>query len=113
MRDSTSNRCQPRPRIQENACEPPRRDPGETVFLDISADRFKELGFENVLKPVKVSCADHEGARTGRIQTWDGKNWQITSDWYVSDDNVIAPMVKDAAAKYAAEKNIAAGCLTN
>jgi branched-chain amino acid transport system substrate-binding protein len=81
--------------------------------LDISADRFKELGFENVLKPVKVSCADHEGARTGRIQTWDGKNWQITSDWYVSDDNVIAPMVKDAAAKYAAEKNIAAGCLTN
>ena len=37
--------------------------------LDISADRLKELGFENVLKPVKVSCADHEGARTGRIQT--------------------------------------------
>ncbi|MET0669038.1 MAG: ABC transporter substrate-binding protein, partial [Xanthobacteraceae bacterium] len=81
--------------------------------LDITADRIKQLGFEGVLQPIKVSCADHEGARTGRIQTWDGKNWKITSDWYTSDDNVIAPMVKDAAAKYAAEKKIAAGCLTN
>jgi len=81
--------------------------------LNLSADRIKELGFEGVLKPIKVSCADHEGARTGRIQTWDGNNWQITSDWYEADDNVVGPMVKDAAAKYAAEKKISAGCLTN
>ncbi len=79
--------------------------------LDLTADRIKQLGFEGVLKPVKVSCADHEGARTGRIQTWDGKNWNITSDWYISDDSVIAPMVKETAAKYAAEKKITPGCL--
>src|SRR5438876_2950164 len=36
--------------------------------LDISAERFKELGFENELQPIKISCADHEGTRTGRIQ---------------------------------------------
>ena len=77
--------------------------------LDLTADRIKQLGFEGVLQPIKVSCADHEGARTGRIQTWDGKNWKITSDWYTSDDNVIAPMVKEAAAKYAAEKKITPG----
>ena len=64
-----------------------------------TAERIKELGFEGVLRPIKVSCADHEGARTARIQTWDGKNWKITSDWYVSDDNVIVPMVKEAAAE--------------
>ena len=75
--------------------------------LDLTARRLKELGFEGVLKPIKVSCDDHEGARTGRIQTWDGKNWKLASDWFASDDNVIAPMVKDAAAKYAAEKKIA------
>jgi branched-chain amino acid transport system substrate-binding protein len=74
--------------------------------LNLSADRIKELGFEGVLQPIKVSCNDHEGARTGRIHTWDGKNWKITSDWYTADDAVIAPMVKDAAAKYAAEKKI-------
>ena len=72
---------------------------------------LKQLGFEGALKPIKVSCNDHEGARTGRIQTWDGKNWAITSDWYESDDSVIAPMVKEAAGKYAAEKKITPGCL--
>jgi branched-chain amino acid transport system substrate-binding protein len=80
--------------------------------LNISADRIKQLGFEGVLKPIKVTCEDHEGARTGRIQTWDGKNWKITSDWYESDDKVIAPMVKEAAAKYAAEKKITPKCLS-
>ena len=79
--------------------------------LNLSADRIKQLGFEGALRPIKVSCNDHEGARAGRIQTWDGKNWQLTSDWYELDDNVIAPMVKDAAAKYAAEKKITPGCL--
>jgi branched-chain amino acid transport system substrate-binding protein len=79
--------------------------------LDLTADRIKQLGFEGVLKPVKVSCSDHEGARTGRIQTWDGKNWNITSDWYDANDSLIAPMVKEAAARYAAEKRVTPGCL--
>jgi branched-chain amino acid transport system substrate-binding protein len=79
--------------------------------LDLTAAHIKQLGFENVLKPVKVSCTDHEGARTGRIQTWDGKNWKITSDWYVADDALIAPMVKEAAARYAAEKKLVPACL--
>jgi branched-chain amino acid transport system substrate-binding protein len=48
--------------------------------LDLTAERIKQLGFEGELRPVKVSCADHEGARVGRIQTWDGKEWRITSD---------------------------------
>jgi branched-chain amino acid transport system substrate-binding protein len=79
--------------------------------LNVTAERLKQLGFENQLKPIKVSCEDHEGARTGRIQTWDGKDWKISSDWYTSDDSLILPMVKEAAAKYAAEKKITPGCL--
>ncbi len=79
--------------------------------LNLTADRLKQLGFENELQPIKVSCEDHEGARVGRIQTWDGKDWKIASDGYTSDDSVIAPMVKEAAAKYAAEKKITTGCL--
>ena len=74
--------------------------------LDLSAARLKELGFEGAMRPIKISCSDHEGARSGRIHTWDGKEWKFTSDWYTADDKVIAPMVKDAAAKYAKEKNI-------
>jgi branched-chain amino acid transport system substrate-binding protein len=74
--------------------------------LNLTADRIKELGFEGVLQPLKVSCTDHEGTRQARIQTWDGKNWKVSSDWYTADDSVIVPMVKEAASKYAAEKKI-------
>jgi branched-chain amino acid transport system substrate-binding protein len=81
--------------------------------LNLTDARLKQLGFEGVLAPIKVSCNDHEGTRMGRIQTWDGKNWKISSDWYTSDDSIIAPMVKEAATKYAAEKKITPGCLTN
>ncbi len=41
--------------------------------LDLSAARLKELGFEGMMRPMKISCADHEGARDGRVQQWDGK----------------------------------------
>jgi branched-chain amino acid transport system substrate-binding protein len=79
--------------------------------LNLTAERLKQLGFGNELQPIKVSCADHEGTRMGRVQTWDGKKWNLASDWITSDDSVIAPMVKEAAAKYAAEKKITPGCL--
>jgi hypothetical protein len=55
-----------------------------------------------------VSCADHEG--TIQAASRPGK---ITSVWYVSDDSVIDPMVREAAANFAGEKKIATGCLLN
>ena len=74
--------------------------------LNLSEARLKELGLEGMLRPIKISCSDHEGARSGRIHTWDGKGWKFTSDWYTADDSVIQPMVKAAAEAYAKEKNI-------
>src|SRR5215207_8344176 len=49
--------------------------------LNLSDARLKELGFEGMLKPIKITCADHEGAREGRVQQWDGKEWKVISDW--------------------------------
>ena len=80
--------------------------------LNLSADRLKQLGFEGVLRPLRTSCQDHEGSRVGRVQTWDGKNWNLTSDWITADDAVLVPMVKESAAKYAAEKKITPKCLS-
>jgi branched-chain amino acid transport system substrate-binding protein len=74
--------------------------------LDLTAERIKQLGFEGMIGPIKVSCADHEGTRLSRVHQWDGKKWNVISDWYTADDAVIAPLVKDTAAKYAAEKKI-------
>jgi branched-chain amino acid transport system substrate-binding protein len=74
--------------------------------LNLTADRIKQLGFEGMIGPIKVSCADHEGTRLSRVHQWDGKKWNVISDWYTADDAVIEPLVKDTAAKYAAEKKI-------
>src|SRR4030095_7374054 len=49
--------------------------------LDLSDARIKELGFHDMLRAIKLSCQDHEGARFGRIQTWDGEKWTVSSDW--------------------------------
>ena len=50
----------------------------------------------------RVPAASRPGtARSGRSR----------SDWYTADDKVIAPMVKEAAAKYAAKKKITPGRL--
>jgi branched-chain amino acid transport system substrate-binding protein len=75
--------------------------------LDLNGARLQELGFEAMMKPLKVSCADHEGARTSRIQQWNGKTWNIISDWYTADETVTDPIVKEVSAKYAVEKKIA------
>lgn len=74
--------------------------------LNLSAERIKELGFDGMLRPLKMTCSDHEGARFARVQQWDGKAWKTISDWYTADDSLLAPMVKETAAKYAAEKKI-------
>jgi branched-chain amino acid transport system substrate-binding protein len=74
--------------------------------LDLTEVRLKQLGFEGMMKPVKVSCADHEGARTARIQQWDGSAWKVISDWYTADETVTEPIVKEFSARYAAKMNI-------
>ena len=74
--------------------------------LDLSAERLKELGFDGLVRPVKVSCLDHEGSRSARVHQWDGQNWQFVSDWIEADAAYLRPKVEEAAAKYAKEKNI-------
>ncbi len=76
--------------------------------LNLTAERIKELGMEGMLKPIKTSCADHEGARDGRVQQWDGKAWKVISDWYTARAPLTEPLVKSVSEKYAAEKKITA-----
>src|SRR5690606_6976882 len=76
--------------------------------LSLDQKRLEALGFGEVMRPVSTSCADHMGPAWARIHTWDGAKWQFSSDWYQADETVIKPMVKAAAAKYAAEKKITA-----
>ncbi len=74
--------------------------------LDITEARIKEAGFDGMLKPLKLSCADHQGADVARVQQWDGKAWKIISDWYTADRSVLDKLVAEQSEKYAAEKKI-------
>ncbi|MEZ5816311.1 MAG: ABC transporter substrate-binding protein [Hyphomicrobiaceae bacterium] len=74
--------------------------------LDISEARIKEAGFEGMMKPLKLTCSDHQGADVARVQQWDGKAWKVISDWYTADRAVLDKLVAEQSAKYAKEKNI-------
>ena len=74
--------------------------------LNLTQAKLDALGFGGVLRPISTSCQDHMGAYWARMHSWDGKAWKITSDWMQGDEQIIKPMVKATAAKYAAEKKL-------
>ncbi|MEO6985651.1 MAG: ABC transporter substrate-binding protein [Paralcaligenes sp.] len=74
--------------------------------LNLTQERLNQLGFGEIMKPVKTSCNDHMGTDWARIIQWDGKKFNVVSDWYQSDKKFINPLVKEMAAKYAKQKNI-------
>jgi len=57
-------------------------------------------------RPFSTSCVDHMGSSWARIHTWDGKQWKFSSDWLQGDEQIIKPLVKSTAAKYAADKKL-------
>ena len=74
--------------------------------LALDQKKLDALGFGGVMRPLSTSCQDHMGSTWARVQTWDGTKWNFTSDWLQADEQIIKPMVRAAADKYAAEKKI-------
>jgi branched-chain amino acid transport system substrate-binding protein len=76
--------------------------------LNLTQPKLDALGFAGVMRPISTSCTDHMGSSWARIHTWDGKQWKFTSDWLQGDEQIIKPLVKSTAAKYAADKKLTA-----
>ena len=74
--------------------------------LNLTQPKLDALGFKDVLRPLSTSCQDHMGSAWTRIHSWDGSKFVWASDWYQADEMIIKPMVKSAAARYAAEKKL-------
>jgi branched-chain amino acid transport system substrate-binding protein len=74
--------------------------------LNIDDKRLKELGAVGLLQPIVVSCRDHEGGGAVKFQQWDGKKWNLITDWIKSDQSIVRPMIEESAAAYAKEKGI-------
>ncbi len=76
--------------------------------LNLTQAKLDALGFKGVMRPISTSCVDHMGSSWARIHTWDGAKWNFTSDWLQADEQVIRPLVKATAGKYAADKKLVA-----
>ena len=74
--------------------------------LNLDQKRLDALGLNGVIRPLSTSCSDHMGSTWVRLQTWDGKKWNVADDWYQADEAIIKPMVKAGAEKYLADKKI-------
>jgi len=74
--------------------------------LALDQKKLDALGLAGVLRPLSTSCADHMGSTWARVHTWDGAKWNFSSDWMQADEQILKPMVKQAADKYAAEKKL-------
>ena len=57
--------------------------------LDLTAERIKELGFEGMLQPIKVTLRrPRRHARRPHPAVGRQAKWNVISDWYQSDDKV-------------------------
>jgi branched-chain amino acid transport system substrate-binding protein len=74
--------------------------------LNLDQKKLDALGFSGVMRPVSTSCQDHMGPPLARIHTWDGSKWDFSSDWYQADEQILKPMIKAAADKYAVDKKL-------
>ncbi|HSF33149.1 MAG TPA: ABC transporter substrate-binding protein [Candidatus Tectomicrobia bacterium] len=74
--------------------------------LNITAASIKELGAEGLMRPITLSCRDHEGGGSVKFLQWDGTQWNAISDWITTDQALVRPLVEASAAKYAQEKGI-------
>jgi branched-chain amino acid transport system substrate-binding protein len=69
--------------------------------LNISAARWKELGFADFAAPItNVSCSDHNGHHSAYIQQWDGTKWVKVSDWIAPMKDKVRPLLEAAAKDY-------------
>ncbi|WP_370211193.1 ABC transporter substrate-binding protein [Roseovarius sp.] len=80
--------------------------------LEMTNAKMAALGMEGIGPEFSVSCADHGGSGQAIVQQWDAneKMWKPLTDYIDSDREVIATLVAEDSAAFAAENNISERC---
>ncbi len=70
--------------------------------LNLTEQRLEQLGMKGLLRPLRVTCENHEGiGGMMQIQQWDSKKWNIVSDWIEPMREVVRPKLEEAAVEEA------------
>lgn len=80
--------------------------------LEMTEAKMAALGMPNFGPEFKVSCENHGGNGFGAVAQWDAgtKKWSLITEYFQSDQEVLAPLVAEDSAAFAAENNIEPGC---
>jgi branched-chain amino acid transport system substrate-binding protein len=74
--------------------------------LQLDPKRVEELGAKDLFHSIHVTWDNHEGDGYVTFQQWDGKKWNVVSDWIAPDWKLLRPIIEKSALAYATEHNI-------
>jgi branched-chain amino acid transport system substrate-binding protein len=79
--------------------KPPSKDQVRWGFenLELTENRLEQLGFKRMMRPLKVTCDNHEANGVAMVQQWDGKRWATIADGIEPMRDVVRPKVETAA----------------
>ena len=63
--------------------------------LNLTEQRLQELGMKGFTHPVKVSCEDHEANGPVLVQQWDGKKWNLVSEFIPPMREAVRPTARE------------------
>ncbi len=80
--------------------------------LEITEAKMAAIGLPNFGPEFKVSCENHGGNGFGAVSQWNAEagSFELITEYYQSDQDVIGPLVDEDSAAFAAENGIEGGC---
>ena len=80
--------------------------------FEMTEAKMVDLGLPNVGPIFKVTCQNHGGDGLVAVAQWDANvgSWNMISDYKQSDQSVVAKLIAEDSAAYAAENNITPNC---
>jgi branched-chain amino acid transport system substrate-binding protein len=73
--------------------------------LNVTEQRLEQLGMKGMMRPLRITCENHEGNGLAHVQQWDGKQWKPVSDWIEPMRDVVRPKLEAAAVEEAKKLN--------
>ncbi|TAZ53660.1 ABC transporter substrate-binding protein [Rhizobium ruizarguesonis] len=74
--------------------------------LQLDPARVEALGAKGLFHSINVTWDNQEGNGYVTFQQWDGKKWNVVSDWIAPDWALLRPIIEKSSEAYAAEKGI-------
>ena len=74
--------------------------------LQLDPARVEALGAKDLFHSINVTWDNHEGDGYVTFQQWDGKKWNVVSDWIAPDWELLRPIIEKSAASLCAAEGI-------